>query len=179
MKRMYGLVLLQLILVQAFSQSHMYDITNCNGETRVALYIKQLSNVMWCLEGGVKFKESFILKFSNNSNIILDSLEAKAIEFRKLLPKNYWSDGVGVTRLNAKPNENGQIWFQRLYVQEDGKGNITILASCKVLFEGTDAEKERIAPKIQDIEIVLDKKALKKYNVIIKQLMLANNNAGQ
>jgi hypothetical protein len=94
-----------------------------------------------CLKGDVKFKESVILKFSNNSYIIFDSLKARAIEFRKLLPKNYWSDGVRVTRLDKNPNENGQIWFQRLYVQEDGKGNIRILASSKVLFEETDATK--------------------------------------
>jgi hypothetical protein len=169
------LAVLLIVFVNAFSQSHMYEITNCNGETRTALYGQQLSNVMWCLKGDVKFRESIILKYSNNNNINIDSLEGKATLFRKLLPKNYWINGVGVTRLDTKPNEDGRIWFERVYVEEDGKGIIKVFAACKVIFDGTDPEIERVAPKIQEISIVLDKAALKKYSGIIKKLMVANN----
>src|SRR5688572_16608609 len=98
MKKKYNcLAVLLLIFVNAFPQSHMYEITNCNGENRTALYGQQLSNVMWCLKGDVKFKESIILKYSKNNNINVDSLEGKATQFRKVLPRNFWINGVGVT----------------------------------------------------------------------------------
>jgi hypothetical protein len=174
-KPMKLLCLLLLISPAVFAQSHIYDITNCGGEIRTALYTRQLSNVTWCLKGDVKFKESIILKYSSNSHINLDSLEAKAVLFRKALPKNYWEEGVGGSRLNTQPNEDGTIWFDKLYVTEDGKGNFKILASCKVIFEGTDPVKERIDPKIQDIIVITDKKALLKYNAVLKKLMIAND----
>ena len=175
MKYIYSLFLIITVNVVAQTQPHMYEIANCGGETRMALYTEQLSNVMWCLKGDVKFKESIILKYSKDTRVNLDSLEAKGVAFRKVVTKTFWKDGVGVARLDTKPNEDGSIWFDRVYVTEDGKGTIKVLAACKVIIEGTDPVLARINPKIQDIIITTDKKALAKYNALLKQLMTANN----
>ena len=168
-------VLFLFMVATAFSQSQMYEIANCNGENRTVLYGEQLSSVMWCLKGNVKFKESIKIKYSKNSIVNTDSLEQKAIQFRKLLPKDYWSEGIGVTRLDTKPNESRQIWFERVYAKEETKGNLKVFAACKVIFDGVDPEIERINPKVKDIIVILDQKELNKYKAIIKKLMLANN----
>lgn len=177
MKSIYCIAFFLVVFTKAFPQSqyHLFEIANCNGETRTALYGTQLSQVMFALKGAVKFKGNNFLKFSSNNTANPDSLENKAIQFRKTLPKNFWDNGVAQTRLDTKPNEDGKIWFEKLYVQIVNKNEIKIFAACKVLIEGTDPEKERINPKIQDNKITLDKNALKKYNPLIKKLMAANN----
>jgi hypothetical protein len=176
MRRLYYLIALNIITLAALSQSKMYEITNCDNERRTVLYNQQLSNIVWCLKGDVRFKESIILKFSSKSNISLDTLEQRAARFRTVLPKNYWSDGVGVTRVDYIPNEEGRIWFEKVYVVEDKKGNIRPFAACKVVFEGTDPEKERVDPKIQDIEITFDEKSLKEKVKLIKRLTIVTKN---
>ena len=153
----------------------MFGIANINGETRIGLYNTQLSQITFALKGVVKFKGNKSLKFSSNNTVNPDSLEKKAIQFRKSLPKNFWDNHIGHTRLDTKPNEDGKIWFERLFVQIINKNEIKIFAACKVLIDGTDPEVESADPKIRDIQIILDKNALKKYNPLIKKLMAANN----
>lgn len=168
-------IIFTLLGINAFSQSAIYEISNCNGEGRIVPYIQQLSNLTYCLKGDVKFKESIKLKYSSNSTVNIDSLEAKGILFRKALPKDYWSESVGIIRLDTKPNEDGHIWFETVYVDEDSKHNIKVYAACKVTYEGTDPAMERFAPKIRTITVTLDPKELKKYTAIIKKLIGANN----
>jgi hypothetical protein len=168
-------VILTLFSIKTFSQAAIYEITNCNGESRIVPYAQQLSNLTYCLKGDVKFRESIKLKYSSNSTVNIDSLEAKATLFRKALPKDYWSEGMEIVRLDTKPNENGHIWFETVYVDEDSKHNIKVYAACKVTYEGTDPTMERSNPKIRTITLTLDPKELKKYTAIIKKLIVADN----
>ncbi|MBN9382996.1 MAG: hypothetical protein J0H74_19725 [Chitinophagaceae bacterium] len=164
-----------LLGIKAYPQAAIYEITNCNGERRIVTYTQQLSNLTNCLKGDIKFKESIKLKYSSNSTVNIDSLEAKAILFRKTLPKDYWSEGMEIARLDTKPNEDGHIWFETVYVDEDSKHNIKVYAACKVIYEGVDPTVERFDPRIRTIVLTLDPKELKKYTAIIKKLIAANN----
>lgn len=168
-------IIFTLLGIKAFSQAVIYEISNCNGESRIIPYAQQLSNLTYCLKGDVKLKESIKLKYSSNSTVNIDSLEAKAILFRKALPKDYWSEGMEIVRLDTKPNEDGHIWFETVYVDEDSKHNIKVYAVCKVTYEGTDPTMERSNPKIWSIILILDPKELKKYSAIIKKLIVADN----
>jgi hypothetical protein len=168
-------IIFTLLSIKTFSQAAIYEISNCNGESRIMPYAQQLSNLTYCLKGDVKFKESIKLKYSSNSTVNIDSLEAKAILFRKALPKDYWNEGMEIVRLDTKPNEDGHIWFEIVYVDEDSKHNIKVYAVCKVTYEGTDPTMERSSPKIRTIALTLDPNDLKKYSAIIKKLIVADN----
>jgi hypothetical protein len=177
-KKHFHCIVTALLLITsatALSQPQMYDIVNFNGENKTALYGDQTSSILWCLKGDVKFKESIKLKYSTNSTVDADSLEQKGILFRKVMPKDYWSQGVGATRLDTKPNEDGHIWFERIFAEEDAKGDIKVFAAYKVMFEGTNSEQERMHPRIKDIIVILDKKELGECEADIKKLMAANN----
>lgn len=174
MKNIFLLLLLQLAAIQLFSQAVIYEITNCN-ERRTALFSEQISNVQSSAKGELLFKKNLWLKFSPGSNINLDSLDIAAIPFRKAFPKNYWNQNISVIRLDTKPNEEGSIWFERVYVQENSKGEIKVVAALKVVFAGSDAEIERRSPKIQYISITSDPKVLKQYIAVIQRLKIANN----
>ena len=175
MKNIFLLLLLQLAAMQVFSQSAIYEITNCNGERRTGLFSQQISNIQSSAKGELLFKKNLWLKFSPGSNINLDSLDIAAIPFRKVFPKNYWNQNISVIQLDTKPNEEGRIWFDRVYVQENSKGEIKVVAALKVVFAGSDAEKERMSPKIQYITITSNPKVLKQYITIIQRLKIANN----
>ena len=169
-------ILFQALAIAAQTEAHIYQINNINGEDRTALYGSQLSNINWCLfRDDLKFSTNIVLKFSRDTRLNLDSLDKVAMDFRKIVPKKFWSSGVSASRLDTKPNEDGKIWFESIFVHADAKGNIKPLAACKVIFEGTNPSAERVNPRILDIIIVLDKAALKKYNDVIKKLLVANN----
>lgn len=175
MKKILWILVLQLATMQVFSQSVMYEITNCGGETRIMLFNNQLSSAEFSSKGRLLFKKNAMLKFSPNSKISLDSLDIAAVSFRKAFPENYWSEGVPVVKLDTKPNEDGRIWIERVYVDENSKGVIKPIAALKVVFEGSSAERERVFPKIKDITITSNPKELKKYIAVIKRLKIANN----
>ena len=175
MKKIFWTMLLQLTVMQVFSQPVIYTLSNCDGESRTALFHNQVSNAMYCAKGDFSFKKNSSLKFSPGSKINLDNLDKAAIPFQKAFPKDYWNHNIATATLDTKPNENGRIWFEQVYVEEDDKGNIKPIAALKVVFEGNSAEKERISPKIQNIVITSDPKALKKYIAVIQRLKIANN----
>ncbi|UPK71013.1 hypothetical protein [Chitinophaga filiformis] len=175
MKKIFCIILLQLVAVQLFSQSIQYEIANCNGERRTLLFMNQITSVLYACKGELSLKKNLSLKFSPDSHLNLDSLDLEAIRFGKAFPKNYWSQGVPVITLDTRPNEEGRIWFENVYVEEDSKGNIKPIAALKVVFEGNDAGKERVSPKILDIIYISDPKALKKYIAVIKQLKIVHN----
>lgn len=175
MKKIFWTMLLQLTIMQAFSQPVIYTISNCDGESRTVLFHNQVSNAMYCAKGDFSFKKNSSLKFSPDSKINLDNLDKAAIPFQKAFPKGYWNHNIGAAMLHTKPNEDGRIWFEQVYVEEDGKGNIKPIAALKVVFEGSSAEKERVSPKIQNIIITSDPKVLKKYIAVIQRLKITNN----
>lgn len=176
MKKFLWIVILQFAAGHAFSQnkSIIYQIENCNSERRTALYTQQIDDIMYLAKDGTSFKKACCLHFSSNFKISADSLDVAALPFRKAIPKNYLDHGSTTTRLDTKPNEPA-IWFDNILVIEDSKGGIKPLAAFKVIFEGSDAAKERVNPKIKDIVFITDPTTLKKYIAVIKQLKLANN----
>lgn len=175
MKKILWIIFLQLATMQVFSQSVIYEITNCGGEDRIMLFSNQISSAEFSSKGELSFKKNDMLKFSPNSKINLDSLDIAAVSFRKAFPRNYWSEGAGYAKLDTKPNEEGRIWIERVYVEENSKGVIKPVAALKVVFEGSNAERERISPKIKHITITSDPKVLKQYIAVIKRLKIANN----
>lgn len=168
-------MLLQLAAVQVFSQSMIYQIENGNGEDRTMMFRLQIQDAEFCAKGKLSFKKASYLKFSPSSNINLDSLDKAAIPFSRAFPKNYWSEGASVIHMNTKPNEDGHIWFEYVYVEEKKENDIKPVAAFKVVFEGSNAEKERVSPKIQEIIMTSDPTALKKYIAVIKRLKRENN----
>jgi len=163
-----------LISTAGFAQSIIFVIANCGGENRSGLYNRQLSNIMWCLNGGGKFSEDSILKFSENNKIQIKELEQKKSLFKKSLPKYYLDEGTKVIRLDTKPNEDGRIWFDYILAEQDLKGNIIIYSGFKTYFDGTDPVEERKHPKISQIIVLLDKNQLRPYYDTIRKLLLAN-----
>lgn len=159
-----------------FSQSIICKIANCSGESWTAMFDHQLSDIMFAAKGAFTFKSCRYLHFSKDSKVNLDSLDVAAVKFRKRFPKQFWDQTIVQTMLlNTTPNENRKIWFEDVFVYIDNKKKINIVAAIRVLFAGTDATKERIAPKIQDIVLITDQALLKKYATVIPQLMKANN----
>jgi hypothetical protein len=175
MKKVFWLMLVQLAAMQVFSQSVIYQISNCNGEDRTMMFSRQIQDAEFCAKGKLSFKKAAYLRFSQNSKINLDSLDKAAIPFSKAFPKTYWDKGASVISLNTKPNEDGHIWFEYVYVEEKKENDIKPLAAFKVVFEGSDAEKERVSPKIQEIIMTSNPTALKKYIAVIKRLKRENN----
>lgn len=175
MKKILWIVILQLAAVPAFSQSKsiIYSIANRNGERRDMLFTGYISDILYLAKDGKSFKEAHHLKFSANSQINLDSLDMKAVPFRKAFPKDYFNNGAATLTLDTQPNEDGSIWYEQVLVVEDSKGGIKPFAALKVVFEGTDATKERISPKIKDIVFTTTPGALKKYVPVIQQLKQA------
>jgi len=167
-------VFLVAMAAGGYAQSRMYDIMNFNGERRIGSFLQQINNIQWALKDG-KFSEAKFIRFSDTSRVNRDTLEVRAVVFKKSMPKDFWDEGVEATWLDTKPYEEGRIWFERLYTTEDAKGKITIVAAYKIVFEGTDVEKARYNPKIVGLEIELDKRRLKGYNARLMQAMAINH----
>ena len=164
-----------LFSVTGFSQSIIFEIANCGGEHRSGLYSDQLTDIMWRLEGKREFSNDSILQFSNNNSVRTKDLEQKTSQFQKSLPKDYLTDYIHIVGLDTKPNEDGRIWYDCIYADQDLKGNIIIYSGFKVLFEGTDPVEERKHPKISQISVLLDKNQLQPYYETIRKLLTAND----
>ena len=163
-----------LISITGFAQSLIFEVADCGSERRSMLYNKQLSNVLWCLNGKAKFNEDSLLTFSENNKIQIKELEQKTSLFKKSLPKYYFDDDVKVIRLDTKPNKDGRIWFEYIFAEQDLKGNFVIYSGFKVFFAGTDPVEERKHPKISEIIVLLDKNQLRNYYDTIRKLLADN-----
>ena len=163
-----------LISITGFSQSIIFTIANCGGEHRSGLYHDQLSSIMWHLEGKEKFTADSILKFTKNSDIQLKNLKQQSNLFKKSLPKDFNNDFIKIIRLDTKPNEDGRIWFDCIYAEQDLKGNIIIYSGFRAVFDGTDPVEERKHPKISQINVLLDKNQLQSYQSTIRMLLASD-----
>ena len=146
-------------------------IRNCDSIRQIATYsMNVISPISMAVMNAQNINANKTIKFSKSSNLNLDSLSKKINKVKDLLPARFIANLMGSFWYDNKPEENDKIWFLQLYAKEESKGKYTPYLAFKVTFEGSDAMKERLDPKVLNVEFITDKNALQKLIARLKVL---------
>lgn len=145
-------------VIVKYPKNTIIEYRNCNKEMRTMTFIPQLNSFKNWVYGQGNMETNKVVQFSPKYSLDSNFIRQNILNIRKSLPKNFWNFSMWGEMYNHEPNEDA-IWFMHLFSQIDKNGSVKIFAAYKITFEGTDAsqEKNRINPKIINVEFILDK----------------------
>jgi hypothetical protein len=144
-----------------YPRNTILEYSNCSYETRTVTFTTQLTYFKNWVRGQGNLETNKVVNFSPNYKLDTSFIRQNTLKIKNSLPKNFWNFSTWGERYDKVPNEES-IWFMHLLSQVEKNGNIKIFAGIKITFEGTDAriEKNRVDPKIINVEYITDKKQL-------------------
>jgi hypothetical protein len=155
----------------AHAQKYRVDvIQNCQMETRTVTFYSQVSFFRRCIEGRGNIRNQKLLLFSPSYAVDTVFLEQQIEKVKKTLPAGFFVGPVG-DRYNNSPDEKA-IWFEVLFSREEKTGKNINYAAYRITFDGDDAriDRQRMAPKITNIQFIFDKSGLLEISKHLKSL---------
>lgn len=141
----------------------IYLIKNCQKETRIDTYYKQVKFFWWWILERSNFQQQRLLRFSAGYQPDSIALRRNIDKMRVILPTTYRTpDSISIGLLRNNHPDEKAIWFTEVFAEKDKKGNFKVYAAYTVTFEGNDAriDEQRKDPRIKDVSFIFDEATL-------------------
>jgi len=151
---------------------NVFIIKNNNRDNHTITFTSPAQSFKNMMQDRGKLETNKVLHFSSNYKIDSSFIKQGISNLKASLPKNFWNFSMWGIFYDNEPNQDS-IWFIYLFVETDKNNNIKkVFSAYKVTFEGKDATdvKQRIDPKIINLEFIFDKKKLKLLETQLKTL---------
>ena len=157
-------------LISSAQHNQTFEIQNYHGVTKVAYFLDAVTPISMAVMGAWNIKENKTIKFSKRTKLNLDSLDKRINDVKKYLPSDYIRNLLGSFWKFNEPDQDSAIWVTKIFLKAGEKGQYIPCLAFKITFEGTDAMKERLDPKILNVEFITEKDKLKQLAEQLKSL---------